>query len=220
MASCRCCACSWRRARSIRRRRRGSGCRRPASSTSGATPSGIVLTSSSNRCTICERLACSCSMICLRASRRDLVLSSSSISLICLSSSLISVLQVRVALRPGCRSARPCSNDQHEHEQDAADRRRGQHHVELALALLAAFGAPRQQIDPGHQSKLLSASPQAIISAGASCASACACTRPDKRHVGQRIGHHARHAELLLDHVRRRRGSMRSRRPARPGRPG
>src|SRR5690606_18086409 len=44
------------------------------------------------------------------------------------------------------------------------------------LALAPPLGAPGQQVDPRHQSKLLRARPQAIISAGASCASARAFT--------------------------------------------
>src|SRR5690606_8839255 len=62
-------------------------------------------------------------------------------------------------------------------DQDAAQGGHAEHGLELALALLAALGAPRQEIDACHQSKLLRARPVAIISAGASCASACACTR-------------------------------------------
>src|SRR5690606_40675383 len=58
-----------------------------------------------------------------------------------------------------------------------------EHHAEFLLPLLAAFGAPREEIDPGHQSKLLRARPQALISAGASCASACAWTRGDRKSV-------------------------------------
>src|SRR5690606_27123068 len=62
-------------------------------------------------------------------------------------------------------------------EQNATEGGHPQHGLELALALLAALGAPRQEVDTCHQSKLLRARPVAIISAGASCASACACTR-------------------------------------------
>jgi hypothetical protein len=58
-----------------------------------------------------------------------------------------------------------------EEDEQRADGGRQQHHVELAFALLAPVGAPGQEVDVGHQSKLLSASPQAIMSAGASCIS-------------------------------------------------
>src|SRR3546814_7823596 len=64
-----------------------------------------------------------------------------------------------------------------EPQRQPRQRGEGQHDAEFLLSLLAAFGAPWQQVDPGHQSKLLRASPQAISSAGASWASACACTR-------------------------------------------
>src|SRR5690606_32907776 len=67
--------------------------------------------------------------------------------------------------------------DDQERRQQARHHRQGEHPQEVLLAQLAALLAPWEQIDPGHQSKLLSASPQAIIRAGASCASACACTR-------------------------------------------
>src|SRR5690606_9350918 len=61
-----------------------------------------------------------------------------------------------------------------EPERHAGDRGEGDREAELLLALGPALGAPRKQVDPGHQSKLLSASPQAIISAGASWARAWA----------------------------------------------
>src|SRR5690606_37565042 len=64
-----------------------------------------------------------------------------------------------------------------ERQQHAGRDGQAQHADEFLLSGLAALFAPREEIDPCHQSKLLSASPQAIISAGASCASACACTR-------------------------------------------
>src|SRR5690606_30301643 len=64
-----------------------------------------------------------------------------------------------------------------EPEDQAGQRRHAEHGVELLLALLAPFGAPREEIDACHQSKLLRARPQAIIRAGASWASACAWTR-------------------------------------------
>src|SRR5690606_17514260 len=64
-----------------------------------------------------------------------------------------------------------------EGQQRAAERSQAEHALELALPLLAALGAPGQEIDACHQSKLLRASPVAIISAGASWLSACGCTR-------------------------------------------
>src|SRR5690606_13039114 len=64
-----------------------------------------------------------------------------------------------------------------EPQQHAGQDRQDDHDHEFLLALGSALGAPREQVDPGHQSKLLNASPQAIISAGASWASACAWTR-------------------------------------------
>src|SRR5690606_10352050 len=64
-----------------------------------------------------------------------------------------------------------------EPQQQAGQRGDAQHDAEFLLALLAALGAPREEVDACHQSKLLRASPQAIMSAGASWASACACTR-------------------------------------------
>src|SRR5690606_26437885 len=64
-----------------------------------------------------------------------------------------------------------------EPEHQAGQRRHAEHGVELLLALLAPFGAPREEIDACRQSKLLRARPQAIIRAGASWASACAWTR-------------------------------------------
>src|SRR5690606_17458314 len=64
-----------------------------------------------------------------------------------------------------------------EPQHDAGQRGQRQHQAEFLLLLLAALGTPREEIDPCHQSKLLRARPQAIISAGASWASAWACTR-------------------------------------------
>src|SRR5690606_1523372 len=62
-------------------------------------------------------------------------------------------------------------------QQDAAQGGGAEHGLELARAMLAALGAPRQGVEACDQSKLLRARPVAIISAGASWASACACTR-------------------------------------------
>src|SRR5690606_25624866 len=59
----------------------------------------------------------------------------------------------------------------------ARQRGEAEHDAEFLLPLLAALGTPREEVDACHQSKLLSARPQAIIRAGASWASACACTR-------------------------------------------
>src|SRR5690606_3974397 len=54
----------------------------------------------------------------------------------------------------------------------------GAHYREVfGTTLLAQLGAPWQQVDAGHQSKLRRARPQAIMSAGASLASASARTR-------------------------------------------
>src|SRR5699024_8802072 len=58
-----------------------------------------------------------------------------------------------------------------ENHDQAGHEGQGQLAVELAFALLAALGAPRQKVDVRHQSKLLMARPAAIISAGASWAS-------------------------------------------------
>src|SRR3546814_597401 len=85
-------------------------------------------------------------------------------------------LQVGVALFLPGDLAVVVAVDQ-EPQRQPRQRGEGQHDAEFLLSLLAAFGAPWQQVDPGHQSKLLRASPQAISSAGASWASACACTR-------------------------------------------
>src|SRR5690606_24328956 len=64
-----------------------------------------------------------------------------------------------------------------EPQQQAGECREREHDAEFLLPLLAAFLTPREEVDACHQSKLLNASPQAIIRAGASCASAWACTR-------------------------------------------
>src|SRR5690606_31035741 len=85
-------------------------------------------------------------------------------------------LQVAVALLLAV-DLRAMPTDDHERQHDRAQRGPGQHQEEFLLALLAPFLSPGQQVDPGHQSKLLRARPQAIISAGASWARACACTR-------------------------------------------
>src|SRR5690606_32231110 len=65
-------------------------------------------------------------------------------------------------------------------EQHHDRERRHQHAAEVdqefLLPALAFPLAPRQQVDACHQSKLLIASPQAIIMAGASLASASAST--------------------------------------------
>src|SRR5690606_8135576 len=66
-------------------------------------------------------------------------------------------------------------NDQ-ERDQRRAEHREAQRGHGFLLALAAPLGAPGQQVDPRHQSKLLRARPQAIISAGASWASARAFT--------------------------------------------
>ena len=76
-----------------------------------------------------------------------------------------------------------------------------QHAGEFLLALLAPLGAPREEVDPCHQSKLLRARPQAIISAGASCARACACTRGPSVICASGLAITRRHAELLFDHL-------------------
>src|SRR5690606_8543227 len=64
-----------------------------------------------------------------------------------------------------------------ERQHDGRQRRQRQHQHGVFLTLLAALSAPREKVDPCHQSKLLRASPQAIINAGASWANAWACTR-------------------------------------------
>src|SRR3546814_2526015 len=76
-------------------------------------------------------------------------------------------LQVGVALFLPGDLAVVVAVDQ-EPQRQPRQRGEGQHDAEFLLSLLAAFGAPWQQVDPGHQSKLLRASPQAISSAGRS----------------------------------------------------
>src|SRR5690606_1927008 len=84
--------------------------------------------------------------------------------------------QVVVAL-PLAVDLRALPADDDECQHDRATRGPRQPQQEFLLALIAPFLSPGQQVEPGHQSKLLRARPQAIISAGASWARACACTR-------------------------------------------
>ena len=104
-------------------------------------PSGIALTSSSNRCTTSGRERCSFSMICMREMKRCFCASRSLISSICLSSTLDLRPQPLVALVLGV---------DHRAEQQIGDEghHRGQHRgaaerdEEGELALAALLVAP------------------------------------------------------------------------------
>src|SRR5690606_35029590 len=65
-----------------------------------------------------------------------------------------------------------------EHEATGHDQNADERHEEALLALFAKLFPPGKKVDPRHQSKLLSASPQAIIREGASLANAPALTLP------------------------------------------